>query len=211
MSTMQDFDYSQYIINGEMVLENLDLKDCKISGITNRNLVICNCNLTNVVLDNHFSEGYITFEGCRFLKCHFYDTYVGNAIELIVVNNAFEDCIFENIKYNLCAGQSEVQESKFTNCTFRNIAIDGQMCFIGLDVCGGSIIHLDLHCENIMNNQFTDMKMEQVNINRGFIKNKMNNIVFDEVVLHTSNYEKMYKDNEFVECNTDGLTIIQHD
>lgn len=210
MSTMQNFDYSRYIINEEVILEDLNLKDCRIFGITNSNLQIYNCNLENVSFDNHFLEGYITFEGCNFCKCHFHDTYEGNAIELNVMDNVFEDCIFENIKYCLCAGQSQVNESKFTNCTFRNILIDGQICFIGLEMCGGGMTHLDLHCESIMGNQFTDMKMEKINLNRGFIKNKMKNIVFDEVVLHTSDYEKMYGESVYLECNTNGLTVVHH-
>lgn len=212
MSTMQNFDYSRYIINDGVVLENLNLKNCKITGITNRDLEIRNCIFEKVVFENHFSKGYrcVAFEECNFSKCRFYDTFEEKIIELIVINNVFEECIFENIKYCVCTGQSEVCESKFTNCTFKNILIDGQICFIGLEMCGGGMTYLDLHCESIMGNQFTDMKMEKININRGFIKNRMKNIVFDEVVLHTSDYEKMYGESVYIECDTNGLTVIHH-
>ena len=210
MSTMQDFDYSQYIINDGVVLENLNLKNCKISGIANRNLIIRNCNLEDVVFDNHYSEGYITYEECHFSKCHFNDTYEGNAIELIVINNIFEDCLFENIKYYLCAGQSEVCESKFTNCTFRNILIDGCICFCGLEMCGGSITYSNLHGE-LIHNQFANMKMEQVDLKGAFVRNEMKNIFFKEAILHIHYMHDRYKDNKFIECNSDGLTIIQHD
>ena len=53
--------------------------------------------------------------------------------------------------------------------------------------------------------------MEQVNINGGCVRNEMKNIIFNEVILHTYYCDiRLYGDNKYIECNTDGLTIIHH-
>lgn len=51
----------------------------------------------------------------------FRDTFEGEDLELLVKDNIFIDCVFENISYRSFQVQSNVTYSKFVNCNFSNI------------------------------------------------------------------------------------------
>ena len=48
----------------------------------------------------------------------FRDTFEGEDLELLVKDNIFIDCVFENISYRSFQVQSNVTYSKFVNCNF---------------------------------------------------------------------------------------------
>ena len=120
---LKHLDLSQFTLNEKMYIENANIQNCKISEIQNRICVISKCNFYNVVFENSFYEVYATFKECKFIKCMFRDTFEGEDLELLVKDNIFIDCVFENISYRSFQVQSNVTYSKFVNCNFSNIKI----------------------------------------------------------------------------------------
>lgn len=120
----ETFGLSQFTLNEKMYIENANIQNCKISEIQNRICVISKCNFYNVVFENSFYEVYATFKECKFIKCMFRDTFEGEDLELLVKDNIFIDCVFENISYRSFQVQSNVTYSKFVNCNFSNIKME---------------------------------------------------------------------------------------
>ena len=82
------------------------------------------------------------------------DTFEGEDLELLVKDNIFIDCVFENISYRSFQVQSNVTYSKFVNCNFSNIKMEGDLSFIGLEFQGGKIDNFNFYGNQIMQNIF---------------------------------------------------------
>lgn len=139
MSSLKNVDLSQFISDKEMRIENAVLENCVISEIQNKILVINRCHFKNVIFENSFNDVYATFKECEFAECVFHDTFEGEDLELVMQDNIFINCVFENISYRSFQVQSNVVNCKFNNCNFTNIMIEGDLCFIGLEMKSGKI------------------------------------------------------------------------
>lgn len=197
------FDLSQFTLSEGMHIENANIENCKISGIQNRICVICKSNFNNVVFENSFNEVYATFKECEFRKCMFRDTFEGEDLELAVKDNIFINCVFQNISYRSFQVQSNVTNSKFINCNFSNIKMEGDLCFVGLELQSGKIDSFTFYGNQIMQNNFSDLQIKDMNLNCAFIKNKMERIYFKGTKI--SGY---CKDNIFIDCEQNGIEMI---
>lgn len=192
---VKDFDFSHFISKDECLLENLNIENCRISGIESGFLRIVKCNFKNVVFETSFCEQYITVRDCEFKDCTFGDTFEGEDLELSIGDSVFSDCLFENVRYQSWQVQSDITNCRLTNCNFKNIQIEGDICFVGLEMSGGKIEHFNFSGNQILQNNFYDMHMSDVNINGALIKNKMKKCEFKNVMSEGYN-----KDNTYIEC-----------
>lgn len=197
---LKHLDLSQFTLNEKMYIENANIQNCKISEIQNRICVISKCNFYNVVFENSFYEVYATFKECKFIKCMFRDTFEGEDLELLVKDNIFIDCVFENISYRSFQVQSNVTYSKFVNPNFSNIKMEGDLSFIGLEFQGGKIDNFNFYGNQIMQNIFLDLQIKDMNLNCAFIENRMERIDFKGTKI--SGY---CRDNIFIECEPNGI------
>jgi hypothetical protein len=199
---LKDFDLSQFISSEEMHIENANIENCKISGIKNKFCVISKCNFNNVVFENSFYEVYAMFKECEFRECTFRDTFEGDDLELAVHDNIFINCEFQNISYSSSQVQSDVTNCKFINCNFSNIKIEGDLCFVGLELQSGKIDSFSFYGNEIMQNNFSDLQIKDMNLNCAFMKNKMERICFKGTKI--SGY---YEDNIFIDCEPNGIEM----
>ena len=200
MSMLEYLDLSQFILNGKMHIENASIENRKISGIQNRFVSISKCSFNNVVFENSFHEVYATFKECEFIECMFRDTFEGEDLELLVKDNIFIDCVFENISYRSFQVQSNVTYSKFVNCNLSNIKMEGDLSFIGLEFQGGKIDNFNFYGNQIMQNIFLDLQIKDMNLNCAFIENRMERIDFKGTKI--SGY---CRDNIFIGCEPNGI------
>ena len=170
---LKHLDLSQFTLNEKMYIENANIQNCKISEIQNRICVISKCNFYNVE---------------------------GEDLELLVKDNIFIDCVFENISYRSFQVQSNVTYSKFVNCNFSNIKMEGDLSFIGLEFQGGKIDNFNFYGNQIMQNIFLDLQIKDMNLNCAFIENRMERIDFKGTKI--SGY---CRDNIFIECEPNGI------
>ena len=119
---------------------------------------------------------------------------------MLVKDNIFIDCVFENISYRSFQVQSNVTYSKFVNCNFSNIKMEGDLSFIGLEFQGGKIDNFNFYGNQIMQNIFLDLQIKDMNLNCAFIENRMERIDFKGTKI--SGY---CRDNIFIECEPNGI------
>lgn len=203
MSILQDFDFSQFMSKNEVLIENHNIENCRISGIKSDFLRIIKCNFKNVVFDNSFYEVYARMENCEFMNCSFRDTFEGDDLELAIHDSVFSNCLFENIGYKSSMVQSDIVNCKFMNCNFTDIQIEGDICLIGAELIGGKIEHFRFAGNQIMKNTFSNMEMKDVDLNVALIDNKIESIIFKNVKVMGYN-----KDNTFINCNTNDITFL---
>lgn len=96
--------------------------------------------------------------------------------------------------------QSNVTYSKFVNCNFSNIKMEGDLSFIGLEFQGGKIDNFNFYGNQIMQNIFLDLQIKDMNLNCAFIENRMERIDFKGTKI--SGY---CRDNIFIECEPNGI------
>ena len=200
MSMPEYLDLSQFTLNGKMHIENASIENRKISGIQNKFISISKCSFNNVVFENSFHEVYATFKESEFIKCTFRDTFEGEDLELLVKDNIFIDCVFENISYRSFQVQSNVTNSKFINCNLSNIKMEGDLSFVDLELQGGKIDSFTFYGNQIMFNNFSDLQIKDMNLNCAFIKNKMERINFKGTKISGD-----CKDNIFIGCEPNGI------
>lgn len=116
-------------------------------------------------------------------------------LELSIGDSVFSGCLFENVRYQSWQVQSDITNCRLTNLNFKNIQIEGDICFVGLEMSGGKIEHFNFSGNQILQNDFYDMHMSDVNINGALIKNKMKKCEFKNVMSEGYN-----KDNTYIEC-----------
>lgn len=108
------------------------------------------------------------------------------------------------MSYNSIQVQSNIVNCKLINCNFRKIQIEGDLCFIGLEISGGEVEDFRYTGNQILANEFSNMEIKDANLNVALIKNKMENVIFENVTLKGYN-----KENTFTNCDTSGFTFIQ--
>lgn len=206
MSMLQKFDYLQFKSKSKdkVFVENISIENCIITGIQCGFLTFLKCSFKNVVFENSLYEVYTCMENCEFVDCKFHDNFEGNDLELVIRGCTFSDCLFENISYNSIQVQSNIINCKMINCNFKKIQIEGDLCFIGLEISGGKVEDFRFTGNQILANEISNMQIKDANLNVALIKNKMENVIFENVIL--KGYDK---ENTFTNCDKSGFTFIQ--
>lgn len=200
MSRLKNVDLLQFISDKEMRIENTNLENCVVSEIQNKILVINGCHFKNVTFENSFNDVYVTFKECEFTECVFHDTFEGEDLELVMQNNLFINCVFENISYRSFQVQSNVVNCKFNDCSFINIVIEGDLCFIGLEMKSGKINNFSFYGNQIMQNYFSDLQIANMDLKCAFMKNKLERIDLGDVKING-----YCKDNILIQCESNVI------
>lgn len=140
---VKEFDFSAFeTTEKDIRVENQKIENCSITGIQCKNFDFQRCQFHNVIFDSVFKgdeEQSLNIEECEFRNCKFSDKFGGFSVFLTAFNNEFFECQFENVVYHGYMEQSEVQDIKFVNCTFKDIVLLGDLPLSGMEINGGSI------------------------------------------------------------------------
>ena len=208
MSGKKDFDISQYLNNGVVSLENLNIADSTIAALQmewiKNSLVMQRCSLENVVFENHCGRGFVEMSDCEFTNCVFHDT-LGNG-KINVEQSTFTNCIFEGICLNGAFTSSKISQCKFNNCKFLNIDIKWVMSLYDSELIGGEIKQLSLVGHGYMTRvQISNMQIEGMKIwGEYFYEDRIENTVLRDVVLIAKKHEI-----NFINCDEEGLTLTE--
>lgn len=123
MDTFREFDILKYQTEeGDVSLDNLDIKDCKIVGKTCKNIYINNCIFYNVMFDNFFQYCDVYMEENQLKKCEFHGKQGKQCESFEIVGCTFESVLFDNqFKNSLIA----VENSHFKHCEIRGMLGSG--------------------------------------------------------------------------------------
>lgn len=210
MNSLKDFDVSDYIKDGEVLLRNLRIENCRIAGLELQNIRLIrinNCVLENVTFQNCFKYGVIISES-TFIDCRFHDTINGDKSYdgvLSLRHSAFTDCLFDDVDLYVCE-ESSVAKCYFWNCTFKNVDITGGIETGSSFWIGGTMEDLAYKVVYIDNCEFYHMKMQHMDIGAGIDGNRFEDIKFENVTVRGRN-----GGNTFVDCDTDGYTFVDDD
>ena len=104
-------------------------------------------------------------------------------------------------KINLQTCEYACKSSIFQdNQLISNIKMEGDLSFIGLEFQGGKIDNFNFYGNQIMQNNFLDLQIKDMNLNCAFIENRMERIDFKGTKI--SGY---CRDNIFIECEPNGI------
>jgi len=119
MDQFREFDILKYQTEeGDVYLENLDIKDCKILGKPCKNIYFDNCIFNNVIFDDYFQYCDVYMEESRFKKCEFHGKQGRQCKSFEITGCTFENVLFDNqFKDSLIA----VEDCHFRHCEFRGM------------------------------------------------------------------------------------------
>lgn len=188
----------------ELDFFKLKMIHCTIEGMQSEYLQFSDCVFENVEFKNHYKKIYCSIERCIFKNCILQDTFeIGS---LYVVDNQFQDCLFDGIRIQTETEGAYLVDNHITNCIFQNID------WVGYGFCsnimrGGKIVHVTYYEHSkIEENQFSDMTMEEVVVkidDRTFFNNEFNYVTLKDMTL-----KGQMGDNKFIDCNVSGFSII---
>jgi uncharacterized protein YjbI with pentapeptide repeats len=201
---MLDFNFSEFITNNKLILDGKKLSNYRISGIRKESVEIKRCIMENMVFENDFEGDVVFIEECTFINCKFFDVFKREELLLLIMNNTFRNCIFENVSYHGYIQQSEVVDSEFLNCVFKNIEIKGDVSFINLNIQKSSVTSIYYEGNQILGNEFVDVSINDSIFKGAAIQNRIEKVYFRSVKLIGYN-----QDNEFIDSNTDGFIFIE--
>ncbi len=197
---MLNLNFSDFLIENKLILENQKINNYQISGTRIEDVNIQECNFENSVFENIFEENSVFIEKCTFINCKFSDIFKGDDLLLVMMNNTFKNCVFENVSYNVNSGQSEVVDSEFSECIFRNIEIKGDLSFIDLTFRKSCVEFFCYEGNQILGNRFLDMNINNSVFRGALLDNRIERGIFRNVKLIGWN-----KDNIFIDCDTSGV------
>ena len=206
---MKDFDISEYLKGEEVYLENLRIENCRIAVLQaewrKTKLVISNCTLHNVVFDNHCGRGYVEITGSEFDNCSFSDS-LGNG-HLTVKDSLFQNTLFENVYLSDNAGiGSSIKCSSFLDCSWKNVILQWNIGFYGVEINGGRVENSSFVGQVMDGCQITHFQMEDVDMKLMLIQNRLENVIFKNVMLNGYMSSKNTKrENIFNKCDTGGF------
>jgi uncharacterized protein YjbI with pentapeptide repeats len=123
MDKFREFDILKYQTQkGDVYLENLDIKDCKIIGKPCENIYIYKCSFHNAVFENYFQYCDVSMEESQFKNCEFHGKQ-GEQCESFEMR----ECTFERVLFNNQFKDSliAVENCHFRHCTFRGMLGSG--------------------------------------------------------------------------------------
>lgn len=186
-------------------LIKMDIKECSMEGIKSDDIRFRDCIFQNVTFDSHFDTCYVSIEHCTFIDCVFCDTFEDGHLRL--ADSLFQNCLFEGVGMEKEDGILGVNRSEFMDCTFKEIILKGAGVFSRSKIRGGAMKRIFYKNDDISFNEFSDIQIEDmelvVDAELGFFDNQLNSVVFRNATL-----KGLMEDNEFVNCDTSGLTYI---
>lgn len=199
---VKEFDVSAFKVSEtDIRIENQRIENCRITGIHHNSFVFHNCQFDNVIFDSVYkgNKGQcVNIEECEFKNCLFSDKFVsfgGFSVLLLAFNNLFLKCRFENVVYHGYLEQSEVQENKLVNCTFKGSVILGDLTLGGIELSGGSIEKCYYEGNSIFENSIVDVAIEDVVMRGSLHYNSFKNVTFKNVTVVGVDSR-----NEFIDC-----------
>lgn len=210
---MKDFDVSEYLRDEDIYLENLKIENCRIAGLraewNKRKLVISKCTIQNVVFDNHCGRGDMEITESGFVNCSFYDTF-GNG-HLTVKDSLFQNSLFENVYLSENAERgSSIKCSRFLDCSWKNVILQWNIGFYGVEVYGGRVENSSFVGQVMDGCEISHFRMGNVDLKLMLIKNKIENVEFENVILNGYMSSKNTKrENIFNECDISGFKYTE--
>lgn len=222
MSRYENFDFSAYLQNGDIRLENLKIENCKISGQQCRANYFKNCCFHDVLFEYSDKQELIIFEDCEFTGCVFQGDL--KETSLAIMDSLFKDCTFEHISLEFAEGaRTAIKESGFFNCNFKDIRTKQEIYFANQTVSGGKMENVSLlldipmalsyqQCSAVHHNLFSDVKMDNVCFMGDYDSNVMDSVDFAhttiEWILMLDN-SSGFDNNEFYKCDVSGLNYCR--
>jgi len=212
MGEGKDFDVSGYLKDGVIYLDNLKVEDCRFAALQSewkkKKVVMKKCVFNNVEFDNHCGRGFLDIKECEFKNCTFHGMLGMGMFK--VWASIFNNCIFEEFSTGGTL-VSMIGRSRLFQCTFHNIDLKWSISIYKTEINGGKIEHSRIVKTSISESQFTHMQMEDVEIRGGYDENRMESVIFKNVVLRGSMGEESVNNqkNIFVDCDTEGFTFIK--
>lgn len=205
MNEIKVIDLAAYVTDGEFLLENVTLENCKVMNLHCDKILYENCKFHNVVFDDHFDDHAISSENCEFIHCEFHINFGQSYLTL--EDNLFRDCLFENINLDYGSGTSYMKGNGFLDCNFMNVKLQGDTEYIDQYIRGGKIENAVFISNNMNGNQFLEMQFKDVEIGAYFIGNKMYSVSFENVLLKGVLTEMTGANNlnVFFHCDTSGF------
>lgn len=212
MSERAEFDVSKYMIDGVICLENMKIEDCIFKALQaewkKKTVKMKNCTFENVTFDNRCGRGYAEVSDCEFVKCSFTGT-LGKG-QIIVGKSLFSECLFEDF-HIFGVDRSRIFKSKFTECTIQNVDLMWSIAISGIEIDGG-IIKNSRVTAAIMENIFSNLCMEDIEMVGSYDGNKMDNVKLKNVVMSGKMGEKVVtkQENVFDSCNTEEFIFLEN-
>jgi len=205
---MNVLDPTEYIIKGNLRLKNLTLENYVITKIQSKKFQLHMSTFRNVIFENNFEDNYIVIKKCTFINCSFHDVF-GNDSNLEMQDCMFQDCLFENVSMDIKGEISTILSLQFINCTFKNMDLKGSFEISYLDVNRG--VMEDIYClgSDISYSRFSDIILKNVNLKLALFHNKFESVIFQSVTLKGCMKLEGENENEFLQCDTSGLTCIE--
>ncbi len=212
MSERAEFDVSGYMKDGVICLENMKIEDCIFKALQaewkKKIVKMKNCTFENVTFDNQCGRGYAEVSGCEFVKCSFTGT-LGKG-KIIVENSLFSECLFEDF-HIYGVDTSMIFESKFSECTIQNVDFMWWFGIRGIEIDGGIIKNSRVKAA-IMENIFSNLCMENIEMLGNYDGNKMNDVKLKNVTMSGKMGEKNLtkQENVFDNCNTEEFILLKN-
>ena len=208
MSIMNDFNIAKFVTDGKLLLENQKIENCKIAGMQFERVKIKNCVFENVIFENYTKKSF-WLENCEFRNCKFHDVFRDEELDdilLVVMNNVFIDCLFEDISFYGYNEQSEILDNKFEKCKFNKLKLEGNLAIANLMLNGGNIEDFSFKGLEIRDNCIENLQLQELDLMTAVYYNKFENVVFDDVRL-----TGRINDNNFINCDKSGFTFIENE
>lgn len=205
---MEDFDLQEYVKDGRAELKGVRIENRRLSGRQCEASIFIRCVFNNVVFDRQFENDEIYYEECEFVNCVFHGS-LGKSY-LVLRDNLLKDCVFENVSMEFGGELSDINGNGFFDCSFKNVKLAGDAEFLSQTIKGGKIEDAYLLSTNMTQNQFLDLRMENVQMLAAYSDNVMASVVFRNVTL--KRIADVYQDDSiFYQCDTAGLKFIEHE
>ena len=205
MNEIKVIDLAAYVTDGEFLLENVTLENCKVMNLHCDKILYENCKFHNVSFEDHFDNHMFCIERCEFIHCEFHIDFAQSYLTL--EDNLFRDCLFENINLDYGSGTSYMKGNGFLDCNFMNVKLQGDTEYLDQYVRGGKIEDAIFISSNMSGNQFLEMQFKDVELGAYFIDNKMYSVSFENVLLKGVLTEMTGANNlnVFFHCDTSGF------
>lgn len=213
MSERVEFDVSKYMIDGVICLENMKIEDCIFKALQaewkKKTVKMKNCTFENVTFDNRCGRGYAEVSDCEFVKCSFTGT-LGKG-KIIVKNSLFSECLFEDF-HIYGVDVSRIFKSKCSECTIQNVDIMWSFAISGTEIDGGIIKNSRVAHAAIMENIFSNLCMEDIEMIGNYDGNKMDDVKLKNVVMSGKMGEKNLtkQENVFDNCNMEEFILLKN-
>jgi len=200
---------SQCVKAGKICFQDFDMEFGSIEIPQCRTIEFTRCifNHLNFDLLYDFELSWWGAIECEFRHCVFHGDL--KECSLMLEDNLFKECQFENIYMENDGQTSYMGNNGFFDCDFINIKSYRDIEFMNQVINGGKMEDVFFISQHMENNQCSDMYMENVEIGACFDHNAMGSVVFKNVTLSGAMGSCGYDTNVFYKCDKGGLKFIR--